>query len=81
MRKKPHGLYWASALVEVGKSGGNILGCISIWDQSQQLCDADQLKRPKRDAVLNLVGHMPPVILDIAFEHVDDVGDFSLSGC
>ena len=80
MRKKPHILYWATSLIEVKKGGGNILNTISLWDQSQSMCEADQLKRPKRDAVINITTSLPEKVMDLALEHVDEVGDFNLSG-
>ena len=80
MRKKPHILYWAISLILVKKKGGNIMATISFWDQSQSMCEADQLKRPKRDAVIKLVSNLPQKIIDMCLAHVDEVGDFAESG-
>ena len=80
VRKKPHILYWVKGLMNVKNSGGNVMTTIALWDQSQSMCEADQLKRPKRDAVINLVNQLPKEVLEICLEHVDDVGDFQSSG-
>lgn len=80
VRKKPHILYWVKALALVKTSGGCILKTITLWDQSQSMCTADQLSERKKTAVLNLLDGVPPAVLQLCLDHVDEVGDFSDSG-
>lgn len=53
---------------------------IAQFDSNQSLDVNDQLRGPKRAAVLNLLDKLPQDFLTIAMRHVDTVGGWDESG-
>ena len=73
-------LYWVRSLQVLRSSGGSVEAAIAQFDSNQSLDVNDQLRGPKRAAVLNLLDKLPQDFLTIAMRHVDMVGGWDESG-
>jgi hypothetical protein len=80
VRKKPHVLYWVRSLQVLRQSGGSVETALAKIDSSQSLDPSDQLRGPKKSAVLNLLDKLPAEFLSIATKHVDEAGSWEDSG-